>query len=131
MHNLALALHRRGAHVTGPTTKYSSPRAAVWPPPACCPPRKGGTPPASAPPSRRNRGHARPPRQPELLRAQELGLKIYSFPEYIYEASRDKQRIVIGGSHGKTSITACILHVLRYHNRKFDYAVGAQLAGST
>jgi UDP-N-acetylmuramate-alanine ligase len=54
--------------------------------------------------------HARPD-NPELLRAQELGLKIYSFPEYIYEASRDKQRIVIGGSHGKTSITA--LHSAR------------------
>jgi UDP-N-acetylmuramate: L-alanyl-gamma-D-glutamyl-meso-diaminopimelate ligase len=72
--------------------------------------------------------HARPD-NPELHRAQELGLRIFSFPEFIYEASKDKQRIVIGGSHGKTSITSLILHVLRYHGLKFDYAVGAQLAG--
>ncbi len=66
---------------------------------------------------------------PELQRARALGLKIYSFPEFIYEQSKDKQRIVIAGSHGKTSISAMILHVLRYFEREFDYAVGAQLSG--
>jgi UDP-N-acetylmuramate: L-alanyl-gamma-D-glutamyl-meso-diaminopimelate ligase len=66
---------------------------------------------------------------PELLKAKELGIKIYSFPEYIYEQSKDKQRIVIGGSHGKTSITSMLLHVLRFHKRKCDYLVGAQLEG--
>jgi hypothetical protein len=66
---------------------------------------------------------------PELKRAQELGLKVFSYPEYIYEQSRDKQRIVIAGSHGKTTITSMILHVLKYHNRKFDYMVGAQIEG--
>ena len=66
---------------------------------------------------------------PELLRAQELGLKIYSYPEYIYEQSKNKKRIVIGGSHGKTSITSMILHVLQDQNIDFDYMVGAQLDG--
>src|SRR5690606_14317755 len=72
--------------------------------------------------------HARPD-NPELLKAQELGLPIYSFPEFIYEQSKDKQRIVIGGSHGKTSITSIIMHVLKTLGRKFDYAVGAQVEG--
>jgi UDP-N-acetylmuramate: L-alanyl-gamma-D-glutamyl-meso-diaminopimelate ligase len=66
---------------------------------------------------------------PELLKAQQLGLKIYSYPEYIYEQTKDKIRIVIGGSHGKTSITAMILHVLQHHNVNCDYMVGAQLQG--
>lgn len=66
---------------------------------------------------------------PELLRAQELGLKIYSYPEFLYEQSKDKTRVVIGGSHGKTTITSMILHVLNYHDREVDYMVGAQLDG--
>ncbi len=66
---------------------------------------------------------------PELLRAQELGLKIYSYPEYIYEQSKDKIRVVVGGSHGKTTITSMILHVLKACNQEFDYLVGAQLEG--
>ncbi|PRY53133.1 UDP-N-acetylmuramate: L-alanyl-gamma-D-glutamyl-meso-diaminopimelate ligase [Arcticibacter pallidicorallinus] len=66
---------------------------------------------------------------PELLRAQELGIKVYSYPEYIFEQSRDKQRVVIGGSHGKTTITSMILHVLQKCDIDFDYLVGAQLAG--
>lgn len=66
---------------------------------------------------------------PELLEAQKLGLKIYSFPEYIYENSKDKQRIVIAGSHGKTSITSMIMHVLKKAGRDFDYLVGSQLKG--
>jgi len=66
---------------------------------------------------------------PELLRAQEFGLKIYSYPEYIYEQSKDKLRVVIGGSHGKTTITSMILHVLQHAGLDFDYLVGAQIAG--
>lgn len=66
---------------------------------------------------------------PELLRAQELGLKIVSYPEFIFEQSKDKKRVVIGGSHGKTSITAMILHVLHSLNIDCDYLVGAQLSG--
>lgn len=66
---------------------------------------------------------------PELLAAQALGLKIYSYPEYLYEQSKDKTRVVIAGSHGKTSITAMVLHVLAYHNLSVDYMVGAQIEG--
>ena len=66
---------------------------------------------------------------PELLQAQDMGLKIYSYPEFLYEQSKDKTRVVIGGSHGKTTITSMILHVLAYHDREVDYMVGAQLEG--
>ncbi|MCG8306949.1 MAG: Mur ligase domain-containing protein [Cytophagales bacterium] len=72
--------------------------------------------------------HARD-ENPELRRARALGLPIYSFPEYIRKQSDDKQRIVIAGSHGKTTITAMIMHVLNYANRDFDYVVGAHLDG--
>lgn len=65
---------------------------------------------------------------PELKKAQELGIKVYSYPEYIYEQSKDKQRIVIAGSHGKTTITSIILHVLKSLNREFDYVIGAKIA---
>lgn len=66
---------------------------------------------------------------PELLKAKELGLKIYSYPEYLYEASKDKIRIVVGGSHGKTTITAMILHVMQNLGIETDYMVGAKLEG--
>jgi UDP-N-acetylmuramate: L-alanyl-gamma-D-glutamyl-meso-diaminopimelate ligase len=66
---------------------------------------------------------------PELLKAQKLGLKIYSYPEFLYEMSKDKTRIVIGGSHGKTTITAMILHVMNKMQIDADYMVGAQLEG--
>ena len=72
--------------------------------------------------------HAKPD-NPELLKAQELGLKIYSYPEFLYEQSKDKTRVVIGGSHGKTTITSMILHVLDYCDIEVDYMVGAQLDG--
>jgi len=64
-----------------------------------------------------------------LLKAQELGVKIYSYPEFLYEQSKHKTRVVIGGSHGKTTITSMILHVMHYHNKEVDYMVGAQLEG--
>ena len=66
---------------------------------------------------------------PELLHAQQMGLKIYSYPEYLYEQTKDKTRVVIGGSHGKTTTTAMVMHVLRHLNMDFDYMVGAQLDG--
>ncbi len=66
---------------------------------------------------------------PELLKAQALGIRIESYPSYIYSQSTNKQRVVIAGSHGKTTITSMILHVLKYHNRKFDYMVGARIEG--
>ena len=130
MHNLALALHRRGAHVTGSDDEIFEPAQSRLQAAGLLPAAEGWfaeriTPDLDAVIVGM---HARPD-NPELRRAQELGLRVYSFPEFIYEASRDKQRIVIGGSHGKTSITSLILHVLRYHGRQFDYAVGAQLEG--
>ena len=72
--------------------------------------------------------HARPD-NPEMLKAKQLNIPIYSYPEYIYEQSKNKKRVVIGGSHGKTSITAMILHVLQHLNIDCDYMVGAQLEG--
>lgn len=66
---------------------------------------------------------------PELARAKKLGLKIYSYPEFLYEQSKEKTRVVIGGSHGKTTITSMILHVLNFHHKDIDYMVGAQLEG--
>lgn len=72
--------------------------------------------------------HARPD-NPELLRAQQLKLKVYSYPEYLYEQCRNKKRVVIGGSHGKTTVTAMIMHALQHSKVDFDYMVGAQLDG--
>jgi len=66
---------------------------------------------------------------PELLKAKEIELKIYSFPEYIYQESINKIRVAVAGSHGKTSTTAIIMHALKYANKEFDYMVGARLAG--
>lgn len=66
---------------------------------------------------------------PELKRALELGLKVVSFPEFLFEKTREKTRVVIGGSHGKTTITSMIMHVLRYAGVDFDYMVGAQVEG--
>jgi len=71
--------------------------------------------------------HAKPD-NPELLEAQELGIKIYSYPEFLYNHSKNKKRVVIGGSHGKTTITAMIMHVLRKLNMDFDYLVGSKIA---
>ena len=66
---------------------------------------------------------------PELVRARELGIKIYSFPEYLYEQTKDKIRIVVGGSHGKTTTTSMILYVLNRLGIEADYMVGAQIEG--
>ncbi|MBP6358589.1 MAG: peptidoglycan synthetase [Sediminibacterium sp.] len=66
---------------------------------------------------------------PELIKAQELGLSIYSFPEYIFHESQQKKRVVVGGSHGKTTTTSMIMHVLKTCHQDFDYLVGAKLAG--
>lgn len=66
---------------------------------------------------------------PEIQKAKELGLKIYSFPEYIYQESKTKTRVVVGGSHGKTTTTSMIMHVLKKTGKDFDYLVGARLDG--
>jgi len=72
--------------------------------------------------------HARA-NNPELKKAQELGLKIYSYPEYLYEQCKEKKRVVIAGSHGKTTVTAMVMHVLRLCGVDFDYMIGAQVEG--
>ncbi|MDN5200011.1 Mur ligase domain-containing protein [Fulvivirgaceae bacterium BMA10] len=66
---------------------------------------------------------------PELQKALDAGIKVYSYPEFIYEQSKSKQRIVIAGSHGKTSITAMIIHVLNYHKKRFDFLIGSRVNG--
>jgi UDP-N-acetylmuramate: L-alanyl-gamma-D-glutamyl-meso-diaminopimelate ligase len=130
MHNLALALHDKGLKVTGSDDEIFEPAKSRLAKAGILPEAEGWFPEKlDARPDAVILGmHARPD-NPELKRAQELNIPIYSFPEFIYEQSRDKQRIVIGGSHGKTSITSIIMHVLQHIGRKFDYAVGAQLEG--
>src|SRR5690606_29751433 len=66
---------------------------------------------------------------PELKRALELQIPVYSFPEYIYEFSKEKERVVVAGSHGKTTITSMIMHILKEEQKDFDYLVGAKVAG--
>lgn len=130
MHNLAIALHKKGFQVTGSDDVIFEPAKSRLDKYGILPADLGWN------ESRITKDidviilgmHARID-NPELLKAQELGLKIYSYPEYIYEQSKDKLRVVIGGSHGKTTITSMILHVLNFYNRDFDYLVGAQLAG--
>lgn len=130
MHNLALALHQKGLHITGSDDEIFEPAKSRLQEKGLLPGQEGWFPEkiTSELDAVIVGMHARAD-NPELLKAQQLGLKIFSFPEFIYQQSKNKQRIVIGGSHGKTSITSIIMHVLRYHNRKFDYAVGAQLEG--
>lgn len=130
MHNLALALHAQGLQVTGSDDEIFEPARARLAAVGLLPDREGWDENRIAPAVEAVivGMHARAD-NPELLRAQALGVPVFSFPEFVYEQSRHKQRIVIGGSHGKTSITAMILHVLRENKRQFDYLVGAQLAG--
>lgn len=130
MHNLAIALHKKGYKVSGSDDEIFEPSKSRLAQHGLLPKIEGwneeqitkdidavilGM-------------HARID-NPELIKAKELGVKIYSYPEYIYEQSKNKRRVVIGGSHGKTSITAMILHVLQQNNMEADYMVGAQLEG--
>ncbi len=72
--------------------------------------------------------HAKPD-NPELERALSLNIKRFSYPEFLYEQSKHKTRVVFGGRHGKTTITSMILHVMHYFDREVDFMVGAQLEG--
>lgn len=130
MHNLAIALHQKGFTVSGSDDVLFEPSASRLKREGILPEQQGWHPEKiTAELDAVILGmHARAD-NPELLRAQELDLKIYSYPEYIYEQSKDKQRVVIGGSHGKTTITSMILHALQAAGLDFDYLVGAQLAG--
>jgi UDP-N-acetylmuramate-alanine ligase len=130
MHNLAIALHRKGYEVTGSDDEIFEPSRTRLANEGILPQKWGWS------PEKLDETydavilgmHARID-NPELLRAQELGLKVYSYPEYLYEQSKDKNRIVIGGSHGKTTITSMILHVLKQVGIETDFMVGAQLEG--
>ena len=130
MHNLALALHLKGDTITGSDDEIFEPSRSRLAAHGLLPEAFGWFPEKITP----NLDavvlgmHAKAD-NPELLKAQELGLKVYSYPEFLFEQSKHKTRVVIGGSHGKTSITSMILHVMQYHDRDVDYMVGAQLEG--
>ncbi|CAI8361218.1 MAG: UDP-N-acetylmuramate--L-alanyl-gamma-D-glutamyl-meso-2,6-diaminoheptandioate ligase [Flavobacterium sp. SCGC AAA160-P02] len=130
MHNLAIALFNKGYRVTGSDDTIHDPSKSRLEKIGLLPKQFGWF------PEKISHHldviilgmHAKKD-NPELLKAQELGLRIYSYPEFLYEQSKEKTRVVIGGSHGKTTITSMILHVLNFHEREVDYMVGAQLEG--
>lgn len=130
MHNLAIALCKKGYRVTGSDDEIFEPAKSRLERYGLLPEKIGWNPDLID----ENVNavilgmHAKED-NPELLKAKQLGLKIYSYPEYLYELSNSKIRIVVGGSHGKTSITAMILHALQALNIKTDYMVGAMLEG--
>ena len=130
MHNLALALHNKGYKVSGSDDAIFEPSKSRLEKKGILPLELGWFPEkiTSEIEAIILGMHAKAD-NPELLKAQELGLKIYSYPEFLYEQSKNKTRVVIGGSHGKTTITSMILHVMHYHNIAVDYMVGAQLEG--
>ncbi len=130
MHNLALALHHKGYLVTGSDDAIFEPSKSRLQKHGLLPEEMGWFPEkiTSNIEAIILGMHAKADNL-ELLKAKELGLKIYSYPEFLYEQSKNKTRVVIGGSHGKTTITSMILHVMHYHNIEVDYMVGAQLEG--
>lgn len=130
MHQLAIALKRKGYNVTGTDDEIFEPAKSNLEREGLLPAQIGWQP---------NLitedldavilgMHAKVD-NPEIAKAKELGLKIYSFPEYIYAESTGKTRVVVGGSHGKTTTTSMIMHVLRHEQKDFDYLVGAKLEG--
>ena len=130
MHNLALALHEKGYQVTGSDDAIFEPSKSRLDKKGLLPQEMGWFPEKiTADIEAVILGMHAKADNPELLKAQALGLKIYSYPEFLYEQSKNKTRVVIGGSHGKTTITSMILHVMHYHNIEVDYMVGAQLEG--
>jgi len=130
MHNLALALHNKGYQVTGSDDAIFEPSRTRLDKKGLLPQEMGWFPEkiTSNIEAVILGMHAKAD-NPDLLKAQELGLKIFSYPEFLYEQSKNKTRVVIGGSHGKTTITSMILHVMHFHNIEVDYMVGAQLEG--
>lgn len=130
MHQLAIALKRKGYHITGSDDEIFEPSRSNLEAEGLLPQTMGWNPEYILP------GldavilgmHARAD-NPELAKARELGLPIYSFPEYIYQESKEKKRVIVGGSHGKTTTTSMIMHVLRTAGKEFDYLVGARLEG--
>ncbi len=130
MHNLALALVEKGYSVSGSDDEIYEPSRTRLEKAGILPPAYGWYPEKITP---ELDGiilgmHARID-NPELIKAQELGIPVYSFPEFIFNQSQDKKRVVVAGSHGKTSITSIILHILNDQKLDFDYLVGAQIEG--
>jgi len=130
MHNLAIALHQQGHEVSGSDDEIFEPSRSRLERLGLLPDHLGWFPEDIAPEIDAVilGMHARSD-NPELLRAQELGIPVFSYPAYFYERTKNKTRVVIGGSHGKTTITSMIVHVLRHAGVEFDYLVGAQLEG--
>lgn len=130
MHNLAIALQKKGYRVSGSDDEIFEPSRSHLDKYGLLPAKMGWD--ASSITDDLDAVilgmHAKAD-NPELLKAKELGIPVYSFPEYIRQQSADKQRIVIAGSHGKTTITSMIMHVLKSLNKEFDYVVGAAVNG--
>lgn len=130
MHQLALALQRQGYIVTGSDDEINDPAKSNLAAAGLLPEQFGWF------PGKIHSGldaivlgmHARSD-NPELLAAKAAGIPIYSFPQYVYEVSKNKKRVVVAGSHGKTTITSMIMHILRTNGIDFDYLVGAKVAG--
>ncbi len=130
MHNLALALHDKGYRITGSDDVIYEPSKSRLAAAGLLPTKFGWFPEKITP---KLDGiivgmHARPD-NPELQKAKELGIKIYSYPEFLYEHAKNKKRIVIAGSHGKTTTTAALLHVLKHTGIETDFMVGSLLEG--
>jgi UDP-N-acetylmuramate: L-alanyl-gamma-D-glutamyl-meso-diaminopimelate ligase len=130
MHNLAIALQNKGYKVTGSDDEIFEPSRTRLANQGLLPETFGWN------PDKITNDidaiilgmHARKD-NPELLEAQKLGLKIYSYPAYVYEQTKNKKRVVIGGSHGKTTITSMVMHVLKKLNYQFDYLAGSMVEG--
>ena len=130
MHQLAIALQGKGYQVTGTDDEIFEPALSHLRDKGLLPSAFGWQPALITPDlDAVILGMHAKADNPELLKAQELGLSIYSFPEYIFHESQQKQRVVVGGSHGKTTTTSMIMHVLKTCHQDFDYLVGAKLAG--
>ncbi|MBE16183.1 MAG: peptidoglycan synthetase [Cytophagaceae bacterium] len=130
MHNLALALHEKGDEVSGSDDTIFEPSKSRLAAQGLLPDAFGWYPEKiSTDIEAVILGMHAKEDNPELKRAQELQIPIFSYPEYLYEQAKDKTRVVIGGSHGKTTITSMILHVMHYWEKEVDYMVGAQLEG--
>jgi UDP-N-acetylmuramate: L-alanyl-gamma-D-glutamyl-meso-diaminopimelate ligase len=130
MHNMALALHQSGNIISGSDDEIFEPSRSRLNRHGLLPAQTGWNPDLITPDLDAVilGMHARAD-NPELAKARELGLRIFSYPEYLYECARNKQRIVIGGSHGKTTVTGMLLHVLHTLKIETDFMAGAQLRG--
>lgn len=130
MHQLAIALQGKGYQVTGTDDEIFEPALTHLRDKGLLPSTFGWQPDLITPDlDAVILGMHAKADNPELIKAQELGLSIYSFPEYIFHESQQKKRVVVGGSHGKTTTTSMIMHVLKTCHQDFDYLVGAKLAG--